>query len=467
MILGYKVSQRERIRWKRLSGQRARTMGLPLLEEEHIGTREDAWRAMQRINNLITEGEAEGFTRSEARPRIRLQEKSMKILITTDWYRPAINGVVTSVENLQTGLRRAGHDVRIVTLSGSMHSWQDGNVYYIASVNMGMVYEKARLKLRMPRNMMQDILAWNPDVVHSQCEFSTFRIAREVAYSCNAPIVHTYHTVYENYTHYFSPNRRMGKKIAEVLSRKFLSMTDAVIVPSKKMETMLLRYRVNRPIYVVPSGIDVEAYARDKQAVRNRIRSEYGIQPDETVILSIGRLAKEKNIDEILRYLKEADSKHRMMIVGDGPYRQELEKLGEELGIRERLIFTGMVSPEEVADYYSAGDIFASASRSETQGLTYMEAMASGLPLLCHADECLEGVILDGRNGYIYRTEAEFAKKLTVLLQDAERRKQMGAQAKQRMRELYSIEKFAESCLDVYNRAIAEKEYFYECRKVL
>ena len=379
----------------------------------------------------------------------------MKILITTDWYKPAINGVVTSVENLRNGLERAGHDVWIVTLSGRMHSWQDGNVYYIASLNMGMVYEKARLKLKMSRNMMQEILEWNPDVVHSQCEFSTFRIAKWVAASCHAPIVHTYHTVYENYTHYFSPNCRMGKKLAEIFTRRILSKTDAVIVPSPKMEAMLLRYRVKRPIYVIPSGIDIEMYAMDKSAVRDRIRREYGIAAEETVILSIGRLAREKNIDEVLRYLKKSEITHRMLIVGDGPYRQELEQLGEELGIREQLVFTGMVPPEQVADYYAAGDIFVSASRSETQGLTYMEAMASGLPLLCHADDCLDGVVLDGKNGYLYQTEPEFARKLTALLGDARHREKMGAQAKNHMRKLYSIDRFAKSCVNIYCGEIA------------
>ncbi len=385
---------------------------------------------------------------------IILHTERMKILITTDWYKPAINGVVTSVENLRSGLERAGHDVRIVTLSGNIHSRREDNVYYIASVNMSIVYEKARLKLKVPRSMMREILDWNPDVVHSQCEFSTFRIAREVSAACHVPIVHTYHTVYENYTHYFSPNCRMGKKIAEVFTRRTLSRTGAVVVPSSKMEAMLHRYKVNRPIHVVPSGIDVEMYARDKRAVRDRIRHEYGIAAEETVILSIGRLAREKNIDELLRYLQRSERRHRMLIVGDGPYRQNLEQLAEELGIRDQLIFTGMVPPEQTADYYAAGDIFVSASRSETQGLTYMEAMASGLPLLCHADDCLDGVVLDGQNGYLYRTEAEFERKLNALLQDAAMRRKMGVQAKNHMRKLYSIDRFAKSCLNVYSRAI-------------
>ena len=395
------------------------------------------------------------------------RERYMKILITTDWYRPAINGVVTSVENLRTGLLNAGHEVRVVTLSQNLHSWSEEGVYYLASLNMGMVYEKARVKLHVPKDMIRDILAWGPDVIHSQCEFSTFRVAKEVASLCNIPIAHTYHTVYENYMHYIKLNHKMGVKLAEVLSRKLLSSTDAVIAPSEKIESMLLRYRVKEPICVIPSGIDVEQFASDKSSIRERIRNEWDIRPDETLLISIGRLAKEKNLDEIIDYLQDEHQGLKLMIVGDGPYREELEKLASELGVQEKVIFTGMVSPDEVADYYPVGDIFVSASRSETQGLTYMEAMSSGLPLLCHDDECLDDVIQDGENGYLYRSEDEFMQKLDALVGDEDLRKEMGRKACEYMRRRYSIETFADSCLAVYRDAILRRGNAYECREAL
>lgn len=391
----------------------------------------------------------------------------MKILITTDWYKPAVNGVVTSVENLAKGLRMAGHEVRIVTLSGSFRSWSEDDVYYVASINMGIVYEKARLKWIVPKSMMRDILEWKPDIVHSQCEFSTFRITREVAYACNIPLVHTYHTVYENYTHYFCFNHKMGKKVAAVLSRNILSETDAVIVPSSKIQTMLLQYKVEQPIYTIPSGIDLEQYMQDKESVRESLRASLGIKADETVLLSIGRLAKEKNLEEILYYLQKADEKQKMLIVGDGPIRSELERLAKELGIEGQLIFTGMIPPTQIPDYYAAGDIFVSASRSETQGLTYMEAMASALPMLCRADECLKGVIVNGENGFLYHTESEFLNELCRLNHDFILRKSLGMMARQSIQSTYSIKAFTDSCMDVYHKAILRKRYAYDCKKAV
>ena len=378
----------------------------------------------------------------------------MKILITTDWYKPVVNGVVTSVESLTKGLTLAGHEVRILTLSGNVHSRKEGNVYYVGSISAGMIYENARLKLRMPANIMRDILKWKPDIVHSQCEFSTFRIAREVAYECQIPLIHTYHTVYENYTHYFCVNHAMGKKMARIFSRKVLADVDAVIVPSGKMQTMLKRYGVEKKIYNIPSGIDVDKYTCNKSEARKRIRDSLGIKPEECVLLYVGRLAKEKNVEELLQFLSRIDSNQRMLIVGDGPYRPEIEKTADSLGVRKQLIFTGMVPPKQVSDYYAAGDIFVSASNSETQGLTYMEAMASALPLLCRADDCLKDVITSGTNGLLYHTEDEFLYHFEHLRNDFLFRNQIGMIARQSIQERYSIQAFAESCMQVYNESI-------------
>ena len=378
----------------------------------------------------------------------------MKILITSDWYKPVINGVVTSVENLKKGLETAGHDVRILTLSGNAHSRMEDGVYYVGSINAGIVYPNARLKLAVPPKIIRSIMEWKPDVVHSQCEFSTFFIARHIAYDCNIPLIHTYHTVYEDYTHYFFPNKAMGKKVAEVLSKHILTDTQAVIVPSEKIRSMLTRYGVDRPVYVIPSGIDIDRYLSPESEERRRLRERLGIMPTECVLLFVGRLAKEKNIEEILAFLKNADSDQRMLIVGDGPYREELENIAKQTGVWERLIFTGMVEPSRIPDYYAAGDIFVSASSSETQGLTYIEAMAAGLPLLCKKDECLDGVIDDGVNGLLYYTEKDFLQNLHALKNDFAFRNQIGITARQSVQEKYSVQAFAASCVNVYESGI-------------
>ena len=132
----------------------------------------------------------------------------MKVLIATDWYMPAVNGVVTSVLNLKRELAAQGHEVRVLTLSQTPHSRREGDVTYIGAVSAGMIYPGARLRTAPAMKLLGELEAWKPDIIHTQCEFSTFVMAKRLAAATGAPVVHTYHTVYEDYTHYFSPSQR-------------------------------------------------------------------------------------------------------------------------------------------------------------------------------------------------------------------------------------------------------------------
>ena len=377
----------------------------------------------------------------------------MRILITTDWYKPVINGVVTSVINLMEGLERDGHEVRVLTLSNRNHSYKDGNVYYISSLGAGIVYPNARVMLPHGHKYIDELMDWKPDVIHSQCEFSTFVMARKIAKHTGAPIIHTYHTVYEGYTHYFCPSRVWGRKMVVAFSKLIASQTKAMIVPSAKISDMLEGYNVSAPLYVIPSGIELEQFMGEADNSRDIIRERLGIKKDECVLVYLGRLAKEKNLEEIIEFLSDEKSGGiRLMIVGDGPYRTKLEEKAGECGMMERLIFAGMAAPDKVQEYYKAGDIFVSASTSETQGLTYMEAMASGLPILCRYDKCLDNVVVQSRNGYTYSNKEEFQTYLSRLYTDKTLREQIGAEAEKTMKLKFSIQAFARACEMLYSQ---------------
>lgn len=377
----------------------------------------------------------------------------MRILITTDWYKPVINGVVTSVVNLMEGLERDGHEVRVLTLSNRNHSYRDGNVYYISSLGAGIVYPNARVMLPHGHKYIDELMDWKPDVIHSQCEFSTFVMARKIAKQTGAPIIHTYHTVYEGYTHYFCPSRAWGRKMVVAFSKLIASQTKAMIVPSAKISDMLEGYNVSAPLYVIPSGIELEQFMGEADNSRDIIRERLGIKKDECVLVYLGRLAKEKNLEEIIEFLSDEKSGGiRLMIVGDGPYRTKLEEKAGECGMMERLIFAGMAAPDKVQEYYKAGDIFVSASTSETQGLTYMEAMASGLPILCRYDKCLDNVVVQSRNGYTYSNKEEFQTYLSRLYTDKTLREQIGAEAEKTMKLKFSIQAFARACEMLYSQ---------------
>ena len=217
----------------------------------------------------------------------------MKILITTTWYAPVINGVVTSVLNLKKGLEELGHEVRVLTLSRNIHSHREGDVTFVGSVSANKIYPNARMKMTRARQLVKDLIDWNPDIVHSQCEVNGFHTARKIAEICRAPLVHTYHTVYEDYTHYFSPSKRLGKRLVKVFSRSILNKTDIVIAPTGKVEDLLKRYKVDVPIVTVPSGLDFSRFDDPEIAEKGlRIRRELGIGDEKRVLVYLGRLAK-------------------------------------------------------------------------------------------------------------------------------------------------------------------------------
>ena len=369
----------------------------------------------------------------------------MKILITTDWYAPAVNGVVTSVRNLRRELEDRGHEVRILTLAADLRSGTAGGVTRIGSIGAGRIYPGARLRAALAGRWVRQLVEWGPDVVHSQCEFSTFFLARRIAEEVNAPLVHTYHTVYEDYTHYFSPSVRWGRRAAAAFSRWITAQTDCVIAPTGKVRRLLLGYGVDRPVLVIPSGIDLRRFRRPRDPVAEAVlRASLDIPADRTVLLFVGRLAAEKNVEELLALRKAlGDRPATLLLVGDGPHRQALEARAAELGLATPdVIFAGQVPPDQVADWYRLGTVFVSASTSETQGLTYAEALAAGVPVLCRADPCLDGVIRQGENGWQYRTEEEFIRRAEAILADPALAVGMRATAAASA-ESYSAERFA------------------------
>lgn len=378
----------------------------------------------------------------------------MKVLLTSDWNMDAVNGVVTSVINLRRGLEERGHEVRILTLSPTAHSWERDGVTYIGSVNVERIYPGARLRTAGGRSLIRELIRWHPDVVHSNCEFSTFFMARHISERLRVPLVHTYHTVYEDYTHYFCRNEELGQYLVEKFSRWIAGRTDCVVVPSEKVARLLTGYNVTAPIYVVPTGIEQGRFAASNEEGA-AVRRALGLPEDCMVLVSVGRLAREKNYGELLRLMAGMRTLPvRLLLVGDGPAREELERQARELGVADRVVFTGMVPPEEVGRYYKAGDLFVSASTSETQGLTYFEALSAGLPMLCRADACLDGIVIDGENGWQYQTEAEAIARVRQLIDHPELRGPMSA-ATLRTGRQYSVPAFAESIEQVYREQMA------------
>ncbi|MDD7463589.1 MAG: glycosyltransferase [Anaerococcus sp.] len=373
----------------------------------------------------------------------------MKILITSDWYYPVVNGVVRSLLNLKQYLEDQGHEVKVLTLSNSTKSFKKDQVYYIGSLGAGKVYPEARIGPHLRNKEILELIEWKPDVIHSQCEFSTFIMAKQIAKKANAPILHTYHTVYEDYTHYFSPSKKVGKKIISTLSRIIASKVDRLIVPSIKTKNILLSYGIDEDeIVVVPTGIKIDGLM-DKISLREK----YGYGPDDKILLYLGRLAAEKNIEELIDFYQKIKMDDlKFLIVGGGPYLSKLKKYAQN--IDRKIDFIGQVDPSLVKDYYQLADIFISASKSETQGLTYYEALSNGRIALCKKDACLDGVIKNNFNGYQYEEYGEFEEFLYHVFADEHEKSQMEKNARIFALDNFSIESFGEKCEQEYEKLV-------------
>ena len=386
------------------------------------------------------------------------QETKYKVLITTDLYTVSTNGVVASVQNLFDELTAKGHDVRILTISDTLHSHKEGAVYYIRSVPLKAVYPDLRMPTSYRHKLIQEIIDWKPDVVHSQCEFFSYQFAARISRITGAPLVHTYHTLYEQYlTSYIIPSKRLGDYLAKVLSRRRLKRVDTLVAPTQKVENTLQNYGMRAPISVVPSGISLEQHHQRLTAgERLAKRRALGIADEDQVLINLGRLGGEKNLDELIRLFAEARKQNdnlKFLIVGDGPAREDLEKLAKELELEGDVIFTGMVSPSEVQNYYQLGDVFVSASTSETQGLTYIEAAANGLPLLCRQDDCLADVLQEGENGYEYTSAEEFLHAIDTVMDDPEWRK-AAARRSEEIAAAFDKKNFGEAIENVYESVL-------------
>ncbi len=389
----------------------------------------------------------------------------MKILIATDCYIPTINGVVISTVNLKNELVRMGHEVRVLTLSHTRRSYEKQGDVFIGSAGAQKVYPEARFTLPRNNRLIEELIDWNPDIIHSQSEFSTFVIARRIANRLDIPIVHTYHTIYEDYTHYFSPVKKWGKRMAETFTNSSLKHVNCVIAPSEKVKVLLRGYGMKGEIKVIPSGIDINKFHTPVQNSNlEKIKQTLGLLEDQKILITIGRLAKEKNHEELLAFIKELNrSDVKLVIVGDGPNRTELEIYAKKLGIHDKVIFAGMIPHEDIGEYYQIGDVFVSASNSETQGLTYYEALANGIPVICRKDESIANIVINGFNGWQYETFEEFSDQLTSVLD--KKNDHFNKNAFESIRSNYSLEAFAQNVETAYFETIDTFREYHQTQR--
>ena len=400
----------------------------------------------------------------------------MKIGIFTDTYNPVVSGVVTSINMLEQEMKKRGHEVYIFAPSKSikLEPKDSQNLYMLKSMPLLVAREyKQRLAAFYSREIAKQIKEIGLDVVHTQSEFSVGMFGKIISRKFNIPFIHTYHTMWEDYMHYILPIKGgrniYPKRFARTFSRKFVRKAECIITPSNKTEKYL-KYRCkikNKPIYVVPTGIDTKPFSRDNFTDEDRksLKHSLGIKDDEKVILFLGRVGEEKSIDVLMDNMPtifKAMPNTKFLIVGDGPSREGLEEQAKKLGISEHVIFTGKVPWQDVPKYYNIGDVFVNASQTETQGLTFIEAMAAGLPVVARFAPNLTEYIYNNKNGILVKKNSDFAKTIISILNNEKLIEKLTTNAKTTVKQ-YSIEEFGDKLEMLYEEIIKN----YELKKTL
>lgn len=338
----------------------------------------------------------------------------MRVGLFTDTYFPQVSGVATSIRTLKEELEKQGHEVYIFTTTDkNVKRFEDPTIIRLPSVPF-ISFTDRRVVYRGLISSYRIAKQYKLDLIHTQTEFSVGLLGKMVAAALRIPVVHTYHTQYEDYVEYIANGKLIKPGMVKYIVRGFLNDLDGVICPTRIVLNILDDYEVKIPKRVIPTGINLNDYIRDdiSEADKVALREELGVATDDTMLLSLSRVSSEKNIQAIIKHLPEVlveNPKVKLVVVGDGPYLNDLKELAENLGIEDAIVFTGMVAHESVAVYYCAADFFISASTSETQGLTYTESLASGTPVIAHGNPYLDDLIDNKMFGTLFYREEDLA----------------------------------------------------------
>jgi 1,2-diacylglycerol 3-alpha-glucosyltransferase len=385
----------------------------------------------------------------------------MNILFISDVFFPRVNGVSTSINTFATELRALGHQVTLIAPS---YTDEDKQEEWIVRVPSHKIYFDPEDRL-MNFGKLKALLPWirdkHFDVIHIHTPFTAHYVGIHFGKKLDIPVVETYHTFFEDYLHHYLPfiPQFISRKLARTISRRQCNAVDGIVSPSKPMLDVLKQYGIKTPAEVVATGLDDSSFAR---VDGEHFRMSHDIPLAQPMLLFVGRVAHEKNIGFLLEMHVELIKKHPdalLVITGEGPAEDSIKHSIDKLGILNKVRMIGYLDrSHELIACYKAADIFVFASKSETQGLVLLEAMAQGTVVVAIAELGTKSILIEGEGVLIAKDDInDFADKVSVLLSDAPKRQMIGEKGRQYAQEKWGAGVLAKKVAKFYKSTINQK----------
>lgn len=385
----------------------------------------------------------------------------MNILFISDVFFPRVNGVSTSINTFATELRALGHQVTLIAPS---YTDEDKQEEWIVRVPSHKIYFDPEDRL-MNFGKLKGLLPWirgkHFDVIHIHTPFTAHYVGIHFGKKLDIPVVETYHTFFEDYLHHYLPfiPQFISRKLARTISRRQCNAVDGIVSPSKPMLDVLKQYGIKTSAEVVATGLDDSSFAN---VDGEHFRMSHDIPLTQPMLLFVGRVAHEKNIGFLLEMHVELIKNHPdalLVITGEGPAEESIKQSIEKLGISNKVRMIGYLDRgHELIACYKAADIFVFASKSETQGLVLLEAMAQGTAVVAIAELGTKSILIEGEGVLIAKDDInDFADKVSILLSDAPKRQMIGEKGRQYAQEKWTAGILAKKVAKFYKSAINQK----------
>jgi 1,2-diacylglycerol 3-alpha-glucosyltransferase len=383
----------------------------------------------------------------------------MKILFISDVYFPRVNGVSTSIKTFIAQLGELGHQVDLIAPSYGTYNVADSFVKRVPAREIYFDPEDRLMKYGETLKLLPELEAAQYDLIHIHTPFVAHYLGLKLAKLLNIPCVETYHTFFEDYLHHYLPwiPKGMARGLARFISKKQCNAVDAIVAPSQPMLDVLREYGVSVKAEVIPTGLQESSFA---EADSSAFRKKFSIPQKRPMLLYVGRVAYEKNIDFLLDMTRSLIARFPdvlLVITGEGPAEKHLHERVAKLHLIENVRFLGYLDRNtELNACYRAADVFVFASKSETQGLVLLEAMAQGTPVVAIAELGTASILVEGEGALIAPDSVTvFADKVAVLLSDEPKRQALGASARDYAHSVWSARVQAEKMERFYRQLIA------------